>query len=83
MYRRFDGIPMALRHQLSRITLASTFAELARRGWIRTADGAAGDDLLTPQYWQRLLTPNFHRNGPIYDYALGETVCRRLQLSLG
>jgi hypothetical protein len=51
MYYRFDGVPMALRHQLSRVPLASTSAELARRGWIRTANGAAGDDLLTPQYW--------------------------------
>jgi hypothetical protein len=83
MYYRFDGIPMALRPQLSRVTLASTFAELARRGWIRTANGAAGDDLLTPQYWQQLLTPNYHRSGPIYDYALGEAAFHRLQLGLG
>jgi hypothetical protein len=82
MYYRFDGVPMALRHQLSRVPLASTFAELARRGWIRTANGAAGDDLLTPQYWQRLLTPSFHRSGPIYDYTLGEAVFRRLQRGL-
>ena len=39
MYYKFDGIPMALRHQLSRVTLASTFAELARRGWVCTANG--------------------------------------------
>lgn len=32
VYYRFDGVPMALRHQLSRVTLASTFAEFARRG---------------------------------------------------
>ena len=63
MYYRFDGIPMALRHQLSRVTLASTFAELARRGWVRTACDAACDDLLTPQYWRRLLTPHYHRRG--------------------
>jgi hypothetical protein len=83
MYYKFDGIPMALRHHLSRVTLASTFAELARRGWVRTANGAASDDLLTPQYWQRLLTPNYQRSGPIYDNALGETVFHRLQLGLG
>jgi hypothetical protein len=74
---------MALRHQLLRVALASTFAELARREWVRPANGAAGDDLLTPQYWQRLLTPNYHRSDPIYDYALGETVFRRLQPGLG
>jgi hypothetical protein len=79
MYYKFDGIPMALRHQLSRVTLASTFAELARRGWIRAANGAAGDDFLTAQYWQQLLTPNYHRGGPIYDHALGETVFHLLQ----
>ena len=83
MYYKFDGIPMALRHQLSRVTLASTFAELARLGWVRTVNGAAGDDLLTPQYWQRLLTPNYHRGEPIYDQALGESVFRRLQPGLG
>ena len=82
MYYKFDGIPMALRHQLSRVTLASTFAELARRGWIRAARDAAGEDLLTPQYWQRLLTPNYHRSGPIYDQALGDTVFLRLQRGL-
>jgi hypothetical protein len=79
MYYRFDGIPMALRPQLSRGTLAGTFAELARRGWIRTAN----DDLLTPQHWQQLLTTNYHRSGPIYDYALGEAAFHRLQLGLG
>ena len=83
MYYRFDGIPMPLRHQLSRVTLASTFAELARRGWVRATDGAAGDEVLTPQYWQHLLTPNYHRSAPIYDYALGEAVFHRLQPSLG
>jgi len=83
MYYKFDGIPMALRHQLSRVTLAGTFAELARRGWVRTANGAAGEDLRTPQYWQRLLTPNYHRGEPIYDQALGESVFRRLQPGLG
>jgi hypothetical protein len=79
MYYKFDGIPMALRHQLSRVTLAGTFAELARRGWVRTAHGAAGSDLQTPQYWQRLLTPNYHGRGPIYDHTLGETVFLQLQ----
>ena len=79
MYYRFDGIPMALRHQLSRVTLACTFAELARRGWVRATDGAAGDELLTPQYWQHLLTPNYRHSAPIYDYALGEAVFHRLQ----
>ena len=83
MYYNFDGIPMALRHQLSRITLASTFAELARRGWVRTAHGAAGDDLLTPQYWEQLLTPNYRRTGPIYDGELGEAVFHRLETGLG
>jgi hypothetical protein len=83
MYYRFDGIPMALRRQLSRVTLAGTFAELARRGWIRTTDGATSDDLLTPQYWQHLLTPNYRGSGPIYDYALGEAAFQRLQPSLG
>ena len=83
MYYKFDGIPMALRHQLSRITLASTFAELARRGWVRTAHGAAGDELLTPQYWEQLLTPNYRRSGPIYDCALGEAVFHRLAPGLG
>ena len=82
MYYNFDGIPMALRHQLSRITLASTFAELARRGWIRTAHGAAGDDRLTPHYWEQLLTPNYRRSGPIYDCALGEAVFHRLEAGL-
>ena len=82
IYYKFDGIPMALRHQLSRVTLASTFAELARRGWVRATDGAAGDDLLTPQYWQQLLTPNYRCIEPIYDYALGESVFRRLQPDL-
>ena len=79
MYYKFDGIPMPLRHQLSRVTLASTFAELARRGWVRTTDGAVSDALLTPQYWQHLLTPNYRRSGPNYDYALGEAVFHRLQ----
>ncbi len=83
MYYRFDGIPMALRHQLSRVTLASTFAELTRRGWVRATDGAAGDDLLSQRYWQHLLTPNYHRSGPIYDYALGEAAFQRLQPSIG
>ena len=83
MYYNFDGIPMALRHQLSRITLASTFAELARRGWVRTAHGAAGDDLLTPQYWEQLMTPNYRRSRPIYDCALGEAVFHRLAPGLG
>jgi len=82
MYYRFDGIPMPLRHQLSRATLASTFAELARRGWVHTAEGA-DDDVLTPQYWQHLLTPDYHRSVPIYNYALGEAVFHRLQPSLG
>jgi len=82
MYYKFDGIPMTLRHQLSRVTLAGTFAELARRGWVRTANGAAGDDLLTPQYWQRLLTPNYHRSGQTYDGTLGEAVFRRLEPGL-
>jgi hypothetical protein len=66
MYYSFDGVPMALRHQLSRVTLASTFAELTRRGWVRTVNGAACDDLLTPQYWRQLLTPNYHHSGPFY-----------------
>ena len=83
MYYRFDGIPMALRDQLSRVTLASTFAELARRGWVRTADGAGGDEVLTPQHWQRLLTPNYRRSGPIHDWALGEAVFQRLEPGLG
>ena len=59
-----------------------TFAELARRGWIRAANGAAGDYLLTSQYWQQLLTPNYHRGGPIYDHALGEAVFHHLQPGL-
>jgi hypothetical protein len=79
MYYKLDGIRMALRHQLSRVTLASTFAELARRGWVRATDGAGGDELQTPQYWQHLLTPNYRRSGPVYDYALGEAVFNRLQ----
>jgi hypothetical protein len=66
MYYRFDGVPLALRHQLSRVTLASTFAELARRGWVRTGNDVACDDLLTPQYWRQLLTPNYHRGGAFY-----------------
>jgi hypothetical protein len=82
MYYKFDGIPMALRHQLSRVTLASTFAELARRGWVRTADSAAGDAARTPQYWQHLLTPNYHRSAPTYDSALGEAAFHRLQPGL-
>jgi hypothetical protein len=83
MYYRFDGIPMALRQQLSRVTLAATFAELARLGWVRTADSDVGDDLQTSQYWQHLLTPDYHRSGPTYDYALGEAVFYRLQPGLG
>jgi len=83
MYYKFDGIPMALRHQLSRGTLASTFAELARLGWIRTTKSTAAEDLLTPKHWQRLLTPNYQLGGPIYDHALGETVFHRLRLGPG
>jgi len=30
-----------------------------------------------------MLTPNYHRSGPIYDYALGEVVFHWLQLGLG
>jgi len=30
-----------------------------------------------------MLTPNHHRNAPIYDYALGEVVFHRLQPGLG
>jgi hypothetical protein len=82
MYYKFDGIPMTLRYQLSRVTLASTFAELARQGWVRTADGAANDEVLTPQYWQHLLTPNYYRTTPIYDSALGEAAFQRLQPGL-
>ena len=83
MFYSFDGIPMALRHQLSRITLTSTFAELAHRCWVRIAHVAAGNDLLTPQYWQQLLTPNYRRSGPIHDCALGEAVFHRLEPGLG
>jgi hypothetical protein len=39
IYYQFDGIPMALRAQLSRATLAALFAELARLGWIHAARG--------------------------------------------
>jgi hypothetical protein len=81
MYYRFDGIPMALRHQLSRVALAGTFAELARRGWVRTTNGGACDEVLTPQYWQHLLTPNYRSGRPVYDYALGERMFRQLQPS--
>lgn len=83
IYYKFDGIPMALRSQLSRVTLATTFAELGRRGWIRSVDNGAGNDVLTVEYWQNLLTPNYRRAGPQYDDALGEAAFQRLQSGAG
>jgi len=72
---RFDGIPMALRAQLSRATLAALFAELARLGWIPTVgiEQIARD----PEHWRNLLTPDHRRVGPVYDQALGEAAFER------
>jgi hypothetical protein len=77
IYYRFDGIPMALRAQLSRATLAALFAELARLGWIPTAgiEQIARD----PEHWRNLLTPDCRRVGPVYDQALREAAFGRLR----
>jgi hypothetical protein len=77
IYYKFDGIPMALRAQLSRDTLAALFAELARLGWIRTVgiEQIARD----PEHWRNLLTPDYRRVGPVYDVMLGEAAFGRLQ----
>jgi hypothetical protein len=77
IYYKFDGIPMALRAQLCRDTLAALFTELVRLGWIRTAGGieqVARD----PQHWRNLLTPDYSRIGPVYDVVLGEAAFGRL-----
>jgi hypothetical protein len=78
IYYRFEGIPMALRAQLSRATLAALFAELARLGWIRTVAGME-QFAVDPEHWQNLLTPDYRRVGPIYDEARGEAAFGRLQ----
>ena len=75
---RFDGIPMALRAQLSRATLAALFAELARLGWIRAVCGI-DQFALDPEHWRNLLTPDYRRVGPVYDVMLGEAAFGRLQ----
>jgi hypothetical protein len=77
IYYRFDGIPMALRAQLSRATLEAVFAELARLGWIRLR---AVDQLaLDPEHWRILLAPDNWRVEPAYDVILGEAAFDRLQ----
>jgi hypothetical protein len=78
IYYRFEGIPMALRAQLSRATLAALFAELARLGWIRTARGNE-QFAVDPEHWRKLLTPDYRRVGPVYDEVLGEAAFGRLQ----
>jgi hypothetical protein len=77
IYYRFDGIPMALRAQLSRATLVALFAELARLGWIRTVgiEQIARD----PEHWRNLLTPDYRRVGPVYHQALREAAFGRLR----
>jgi hypothetical protein len=77
IYYQFDGIPMALRAQLSRATLAALFAELARLGWVRTVGivQIARD----PEHWLNLLTPDYLRVGPVYDQALWEAALGRLR----
>ncbi|HSY96213.1 MAG TPA: hypothetical protein VK793_11380 [Steroidobacteraceae bacterium] len=77
IFYQFDGIPMALRAQLSRATLAALFAELARLGWIR----AVGFEQIAydPEHWRNLLTPDYRRVGPVYDQALGEAAFERLR----
>jgi hypothetical protein len=76
IYYKFDGIPMAWRAQLSRATLATLFAKLARLGWIRTVgiEQIARD----PEHWRNLLTPDYRRIGPVNDQALGEAALGRL-----
>ena len=78
IYYRFDGIPMALRAQLSRASLAALFAELARLGWIHAARGIE-QFALEPEHWRNLLTPDYRRVGPLYDQVLGEAAFGRLQ----
>jgi hypothetical protein len=77
IYYRFDGIPMALRAQLSRATLAAAFAELARLGWIRLR--AVDQFALDPEHWRKLLAPDNRRVKPAYDVILGEAAFDRLQ----
>ena len=77
IYYKFDGIPMALRAQLSRDTLAPLFAELVRLGWIRPAGGVE-QSARDPQHWRNLLTPDYRRTGPVYDVVLGEAAFARL-----
>ena len=77
IFYKFDDIPMALRAQLSRDTLAALFAELARLGWIRTGGGIE-QFAWDPQHWRNLLTPDYRRIGPIYDVVLGEAAFGRL-----
>jgi hypothetical protein len=78
IYYRFDGIPMALRAQLSRATLAALFAELARLGWIRAVCGI-DQFALDPEHWRNLLTPDYRRVGSVYDVMLREAAFGRLQ----
>jgi hypothetical protein len=83
MYYRFDGIPLALRHQLSRLTLAATFAELVRRGWIRMSGGATGQAAMSREHWLNLLTPNYRSGQPSINAALGEAAFQRLRSGFG
>jgi hypothetical protein len=83
MYYNFDGIPLTLRHQLSRLTLAATFAELVRRGWIRISDSAGGGAAMNREHWLNLLTPNYRSSEPTINAARGEAVFQRLLSGFG
>jgi hypothetical protein len=83
MYYKFDGIPPTLRHQLSRLTLAATFAELARSGWIRMSGGTSGQAAMSREHWLNLLTPNYRSSEPVINTARGEAVFQRLLSGFG
>jgi hypothetical protein len=78
IYYSFDGIPVALRAQLSRAILSAVFAELARLGWIRSV-GRIEQIARDPEHWRNLLTADYRRVGPVYDVLLGEAAFGRLQ----
>jgi len=78
MYYKFEGIPLTLRYQLSHRTLAATFAELVRVGWIRTAGSATAEAAMSSEHWLNLLAPDYRRGGAKVDSAIGEAAFLRL-----
>ena len=74
LYCTADGVPEALRPQLSRLGLADSFAELASAGWIREASGQVSET----GHWVEVIDSVLKKGAGVVDIPRGEVLAREV-----